>query len=251
MATDTKGTLTVDELLRLAREDLDRSSLGSAEKFLEQAVLMNNQVADTFYLLGQVYVKKGKFKKAALAFERATVLDPFHTDAAIALSGLFNDLGRYREGAEVFSRTKRRLGSHQPGHDPRINQGLSEQHYQLGLSYVRFERFQEAHHEFTKALNLSPDNHTYAIQMAKCLSKSGDKEGAADLLRKTLQKSPKNVDAKVQMGVLHWSTGKLNEAHREWIEALSIDPNHKAAQMYLNMYESKSSSSAAPPPIPS
>ena len=250
MPTDTKGSITVDELLRLAREDLDRSSLTSAEKFLEQAVLMNNQVAETFYLLGQVYVKKGKFKKGALAFERATALDPFHTDAAIALSGLFNDLGRYKEGADVFSKTKRRLGAHQPGFDPRINQTLAEQHYALGLSYMRFERFQEAHHEFTKALNLGPDNSLYAIQMAKCLSKSGDKEGAADLLRKTLQKSPKNVEAKVQMGVLHWSNGKLNDAHREWSESIALDPNNKTAQMYLSMYESKKASPGTPPQLP-
>lgn len=92
---------TIDDLLRLAREDISRNSLTSAEKTLEQAILLNNQSPDAFHLLGFVYSKKGKFKKAILAFQKALSLDPTHTEAAIALSSLYNDVGRYREGADV------------------------------------------------------------------------------------------------------------------------------------------------------
>ena len=64
---DTRAT-NIEELLRLAREDLARNSLTSAEKSLEQAILLNNQIPEAFHLLGYVYTKKGKFKKAILAF---------------------------------------------------------------------------------------------------------------------------------------------------------------------------------------
>lgn len=227
----------VEDLLRLAKEDISRNSLTSAEKTLEQAILMNNQVADAFHLLGYVYAKRGKFKKAILAFQKALNLDPFHTEAAIALSGLYNDVGKYKEGAAVFYKTKKRLDRTLPGHDPRINQNLAQRHYELGILYQRFERFQEAHHEFAKALNLEPDNIGAAVQMAKCLSKTGDKPAAIGFLKKTLESHPKSVEAKVQLGVLYHSQQQLKEAHREWQEALSLDPENKSAQMYMSMLE--------------
>lgn len=228
---------TVEDLLKLAKEDIARSRISSAEKTLEQAILMNSQVAESFYLLGQVYTKSGKFKKAILAFRKSLNLDPFFTDAAIALSSLYNDVGKYREGAHVFNAAKKRLEKTQPGHDPRINEKLARKHYELGLTYMQFERFLEAHHEFTKALNLQPDNVSSAVQMAKCLSKSGDKSAAVTLLKKTLETHPKNVEAKVQLGILYHSQQRLGEAQREWSEALAMDPENKSAQMYLGMFE--------------
>jgi tetratricopeptide (TPR) repeat protein len=228
---------TVEDLLRLAREDLARNSVSTAEKSLEQVIVQNNQIPEAFYLLGHVYTRKGKFKKAILSFERALKLDPFHTEAAIALSSLYNDVGKYKEGAQVFYKTKKRLDRTLPGHDPRINQSLAKRHYELGLLYMRFERFQEAHHEFLKTFNLDPENVLGAVQMAKCLSKLGDKEAAINLLRKALQDNPRSVEARIQLGILLHAQQRVKDAYREWQEALSVDPDNKSALMYLGMFD--------------
>lgn len=238
----------LDNLLRMAREDLSRSSLNSAEKNLEQAILINNQAPDVFHLLGHVYTKKGKFKKAVLAFERALALDPCHTEAAISLSSLYNDMGKYKEGANVYGKAKKRLERLQPGHDPRINVQLAAKHSELGALYLRYERFLEAHHEFAKALNLEPENVPAALAMAKCLSRTGDKEGAAGLLRKTLDTHPRCVDAKVQLGVLYHTLKRLPEAHQQWQESLTMDPDNKLAQMYLSMLTETPQPRPAPRP---
>ncbi|NBV49897.1 tetratricopeptide repeat protein [bacterium] len=216
---------SVESLVRMAQEDLARSSLNSAEKILEQAVLVNNQVPEVFHLLGHVYTKKGKFKKATLAFERA--------------SSLYNDMGKYKEGAQVFSKTKKRLEKLQPGFDPRINKQLSEKHAELGAFYMRYERFREAYHEFAKALNLEPDNLQYHLQMGKCLFRTGDKEGALALLRKAVEKHPKSPDLKIQLGICYHTQKRLAEAQREWMEAQALDPENKMAQMYLSMLETE------------
>lgn len=229
--------VSVEDLLRVAREDLGRSSLTSAEKSLEQAILLNNQVAEAFHLLGLVYSKKGKFKKAILALEKALALDPFHTDAAIALSSLYNDTGRYKEGAGVFQKTKKRLERTLPGYDPKINFGLAVKHVELGNLYVRYERFNEAYHEFSKAYALDAENTFSCIQMAKCLSKTGDKEGGIVLLQKALDKEPKNAEARIQLGILYHSQQRLRDAYKEWQEALALEPENKSAQMYLSMFE--------------
>lgn len=228
---------SVDTLLQMAREDLARSSHNSAEKILEQAVLVNNQSAEVFYLLGQVYTKKGKFKKAALAFERTLNLDPFHTEASIALSSLYNDMGKYKEGAQVFSKAKKSLRNLQPGFDPRINQQLSKKHAELGAFYIRYERFREAYHEFTKALNLEPENLQNHLQMAKCLFKTGEREAAFAALKKASEKHPKSAEVKIQLGICYHTQKRFAEAQREWSEAQALDPNNQMAQMYLNMLD--------------
>ncbi|MBI3293795.1 MAG: tetratricopeptide repeat protein [Deltaproteobacteria bacterium] len=229
--------VAVEELLRLAREDLSRNSLSSAEKYLEQLLLINNQYPDAYHLLGYVYAKKGKFKKALLSFERALSLDPFHTDSAVALSSLYNDLGKYKEGAEIFQSTKRRLERAQPGFDPRINLDLARKHFELGQTYMRYERFQEAHHEFAKAMNLEPDNLENSIYMARCLGKTGNKDGAIQILKKTLETHPKSTEARIQLGILYHSQHRLREAHREWQDALALDPENQSAQMYMSMFD--------------
>lgn len=228
---------SVESLIRMAQEDLARSSLNSAEKILEQAVLVNNQAPEVFHLLGHVYTKKGKFKKAALAFERTLNLDPFHTEAAIALSSLYNDMGKYQEGAQVYSRTKKRLERLQPGYDPRINKQLSQKHAELGTFYMRYERFREAYHEFAKAINLDPDNLQYTLQLGKCLFKTGDKDGAVLVLRKALETHPKSTELKIQLGICYHTQKRLAEAQREWLEAQSLEPDNKLVQMYLSMLE--------------
>lgn len=239
---------TVEDLLQLAREDLNRNQLTSAERNLEQAILNNNQSSEAFQLLGHVYSKRGKFKKGILAFKKALILDPANTEAAIALSTLQNDVGNYKDAAVVYSTARKRLEHTQPGFDPRINQGLAKSHFNLGMSYMKYERFLEAHHEFSKAFNLEPDNIASAIQMARCLSKTGNKEGALSLLKKAAEGNPKHVEAKIQIGILYHSLKKLREAYREWKEALLLDPANKSAQMYLSMFEYESSSPSATAP---
>ncbi len=231
------STQTLEELLSLAREDLNRNQLSTAEKNLEQAILLNNQSPEAFNLLGHVYTKKGKFKKAILAFKKSLVLDPSHTEAAIALSSLQNDVGNYKEAAIVYQNAKRRLENTQPGFDPRINQALAKSHFTIGVSYMKFERFLEAHHEFSKSFQLDPENNFSAIQMARCLSKTGNKEWALNLLKKATESHPKDVGAKIQLGILYHSLKKLKEAYRQWSEALLLDPENKSAQMYLSMFE--------------
>lgn len=234
-------THSLEDLLQLAKEDINRNQISTAEKNLEQAILINNQSPEAFHLLGNVYTKRGKFKKAILAFKKALVLDPSHTEAAIALSSLQNDVGNYKEAAAIYQNARKRLENTQPGFDPRINQSLAKSHFSLGLSYMKYERFLEAHHEFSKAFNLDPENIQSAIQMARCLSKTGNKEGALGLLKKALESQPKHVEAKIQLGILYHSLRKLKEAYREWKEAILLDPENKSAQMYLSMFDYETS----------
>jgi len=233
----TMRSMNVDDLLQHAKEDLNRNRLGSAEKTLEQAVLLNNQVPEAFYLLGHVYSKTGKLKKAIRAFERTLSLDPSHTDAAIAVSSLYNDVGKYDDGASIFLKTKKRLERVDAGYDPRINRGLAFHHFELGNEYMKYERFSEAQSEFSKAVNLEPGNVSALLAKAKCMAKLGDRDGAILLLRNLIELHSDCVGAKVQLGLMYHGKKQLDEAFREWNEALALDPENRLAQMYVSMFD--------------
>lgn len=234
---------SLEELLRMAREDIARSNLSGAEKALEQVLAIDQRCSEAYHLLGCVYSKRGKFKKATVAFQNALHIDPFLTEAAIALSSLFNDVGKYREGAAVFYQAKKHLDKVPPGHDPKINRSLAQKHHELGLLYMRFERFAEANHEFNKALNLDPKNEAVSIQIAKSLAKLGDRGAAEAFLKQTIAQNPRSAEARIQLGILLHSKQQVREAQREWQDALLIDPTNRQAQMYLNMVDLPSSSS--------
>ncbi len=221
----------------MAREDIARSSLSSAEKTLEQALGLNNRSAEAFHLLGCVYSKRGKFKKATVAFQNALHLDPYFTEAAIALSSLYNDVGKYREGAEVFYQAKEHLDNLPPGQDPKINRSLSQKHFELGMLYMRFERFSEANHEFNKALNLDANNLDTSIQIAKSLAKMGDRSAAITFLKQIIGQHPRCLEARIQLGIQLHAQQQIREAQREWKDALALDPGNKQAKMYLNMVD--------------
>lgn len=231
------GSPTIDDLLRIAREDIARNRLSAAEKALEQAILMDPQVAEAFHQLGCVYHKKGKFKKAMHTFQRALDIDPTHTEASIALSGLFNDTGKYQEGAATFLRAKKRLEGIVPGHDPRINQQLAEKHYEIAMLYCQFERYREAQTELTKAIQLGPDSITYGVQLGKVLAKSGEKEKALQFLKRLLEDFPNSPELRIQLGIIYYSQKRMSEAKREWEEAIALDPENRSAQMYMGIFD--------------
>ena len=61
---ETSRGPTIEDLLRLAREDVTRNSLTNAEKTLEQAILMNNQVPDRVSSLGLRLFQAGKVQES-------------------------------------------------------------------------------------------------------------------------------------------------------------------------------------------
>ena len=121
-----------------------------------------------------MFIRKREIQKGDAGVRARAGTGPIPHGSRHRSKSLYNDVGRYKDGATVFFKAKKRLDRTLPGCDPRINQSLAERHYELGLLYMRFERFQEAHHEFAKALNLEPDNVDNAVQMAKCFAKSGE-----------------------------------------------------------------------------
>ncbi len=228
---------TFEDLLALAKVEIKRNDTDKAISLLERAILLNNQRPEPFQLLGEVFVKLGELHKAIEYFERTLNLNPTNTEVAISLSSLLNDIGHYREAQAVYEKTKIRFDHLPYNEDPTINQDLAEHHYALGLLYLRYERFEEAEYQFKTSLRLFPSHTASAMALSKCLMQTNQKQEALSLLERWIQLCPRDIELRIQRGLIYFSDKDLSAAHREWTEAARISPGNKKVLMYLKMVE--------------
>src|SRR5690606_29020288 len=96
-------------------------------------------------------------------------------DAAISLSVIYNDIGKYEEAKAIFEKANNQVkNTQQQGvSDPHLNKKFSLKHYELAAMYASYGRMDEALFEYNKAVTLDPDNLEIRIKVAKAYTKKG------------------------------------------------------------------------------
>ena len=201
--------------IQLAKDRLKVKSFQEAKDYLLKAIQQNNLGAESYYLLGNIYHEKGKFTQAIEAYKKALSLKPNYTDAAISLSVLYNDLGKYEEGRLIFNRAKKQVHSVDRVEDSYINENLAQKHIELGQMYESYGRHEEALQEFEKALSLH-EKPEIAIHIAKLYEKQGALSEALKVLKTTKASHPDFIPAYIQLGLTYYAQGKMIEATHEW-----------------------------------
>ncbi|MFN8371083.1 MAG: tetratricopeptide repeat protein [Bacteriovoracaceae bacterium] len=228
------------ELLQKAKVCLSKGELTNAQMIYDEVVNQNENCAEAYFNLANIFHIQGNLGKAIKSFKKTLDLDPNHTDAAISLSVIYNDIGKYDEAKVIFERAndrikKRSQGGATTSGDVHINKKFSLKHLELGELYFSYNRYDEALFEYNKVVSLDPENIEVRIKIAKTLAKKGFTSRAFDELRKIKNEYPSYIPARVAMGVLYYANGNIVEAQTEWQRVLSKDPYNKEASMYLNL----------------
>ncbi|MFC2074643.1 tetratricopeptide repeat protein [Bdellovibrionota bacterium] len=224
-----------EELIKRGKEFLRKQDLAEAERCFLNALKENNSSSEAFAQLGNLYYDQGKFNRAISAFQRTLQIDPHHTDAAISLSVLYNDIGRYEEAEIVFLRAREAIERKRDGRDPFIDNKIARKHAEVGDLYTKYRRYDEALEEYIKAFTLKEDFPQVKLKMAKIFELRGQHHKALRELKKLKTVNSDYLPARIQLGLLHYSKGKVIEAIKEWEKVLDRDPSHQEAQMYLRM----------------
>tara|TARA_R110002072_G_scaffold288917_1_gene455353 strand:- start:25396 stop:26139 length:744 start_codon:yes stop_codon:yes gene_type:complete len=233
----------VTELLNLSKESYGKSEYKKAMVYLEDIIDMAPQdkdtLAQTYYLIGNIFHIKGEIGKAIKAFNKVLELDPSHTDASISLSVLYNDIGHYESAKKVFNQANERVKAKPMAdsqlEDKHINKKFSDKHYELAEMYSTYNRYDEALFEYNKASVLSPENLEIRIKVAKIYAKKNFINKAIDELMQLKNEHPTYLEARVALGILYYGNGKILEAQSEWERVLSKEPHNQEAGMYLNL----------------
>ncbi len=234
------------DLMGKGKIALNKGEYQLAQAYFSEVVQINDKNAEAFFYLANIFHLNGEIGKAIKAFKIVLRLDPCHTDAAISLSVLYNDIGRYEEAKVIFERANERVKQRKTGaavEDTHVNKKFAYKHYELAEMYLTYQRFDEALFEYNKAIGLDPDNLEARIKLAKTYAKKGFMSKAFDELRKLKNEHPGHLPARLALGILYYGNGKIIEAQQEWEKVLSKDPHHKEAAMYLNLSKTASETS--------
>ena len=243
------------ELLHQGKECFRRKEYKKSIQFfgeiIETKEVEKNLLIEAYFHLASIFHLQGEIGKAIKAFNKVLGLEPAHTDAAISLSVLYNDIGRYDEAKKIFDRANARVkkGSAPSGNfeDQHINHKFSHKHYELAEMYMTYQRFDEALFEYNKAVKLNPDNLEARLKVAKVYAKKNFAHKAVDELKKLKNEFPHYLPARNALGILYYGSGHILEARNEWERVISKDPKNQEARMYMNLSKTATETSVRPP----
>ena len=229
--------IKMSDLMKKAKEAFQKNDLKTASLLLNEVIEQNPQSTEAFFYLANVFHLRGELGKAVKGFQRVLELDSHHTDAAISLSVIYNDIGKYEEAKAIFEKANNQVKNTQGQglSDPHLNRKFSLKHYEIGEMYASYSRYEEALFEYNKAVNLDPDNLELRIKIAKTYTKKGFTSKAFEELKRLKNEQPGYMPARIALGLLYYGNGNIIEAQAEWQNALSRDPDHAEAQMYLSL----------------
>lgn len=168
-------------------------------------------------------------------FEEALAINPNYTEAALNLAVTYNDLGRYDEAKKIYQAALAK-GAESPGKlDPFVKGKIANLHAEVAQAYIDVGMIADAKHELRKAVLLCPTFADLRLRLANLYRQSGDLDAAKFELEEAVASRPRYVPAWVALGVTMLAKGDGAAAVRAWEHAIELEPDHKAAQMYLRM----------------
>lgn len=241
-------SMKIQSQLDSAKALIEKGKRADAQKILNELLedIDNNDQSEIYFMLGNIFHLNGEIGKAIKAFNKVLVIEPSHTDAAISLSVLYNDIGHYEEAKKVFEQANERVRAKTSGEkivDKHISKKFAAKHYELAELYVTYGRFDEALFEYNKASSLDMENLEIRIKIAKVYAKKNFIGKAFEELKKLKIENPNYIQARISLGVLYYGSGKILEAQSEWQQVLSKEPFNKEANMYMNLSKTASETS--------
>lgn len=232
---------------RLIQELLSRRDFTSAKPLIDAQLQENPEHSDYRYYLGVYHYFRGSLGESIVELEKSLKSNPRNTDAAICLSVLFNDIGRYADAKRVFEQANQSITDPLIGGRDQleIDRKFAIKHLELADLYFRYKRFDEAIEEYSKAALLNPTSVDIRIKRAKALSKKGYVTRAVQELQQLKSTFPKYATLGIQLGLLHFSQNNYIEAESEWTSVLGYEPENREALTYLELLKKKISGNTA------
>lgn len=194
--------------------------------------------ADVHNKVGVIYHNKGIPENAIASFEKALKVNPSYTEAAINLSIVYNELGKYEEASKIFHMAVKTVSKARKIKDPYIEGKLANEHAHLGSQYYDLGRYKEAIIEYKKALKLRPWFADIITQLGIAYRDNGEFEKAIETFQKAIEINQRHLPAVINLGITYYMMGFVDLALREWKNALAIDPDNRDARVYISLVSS-------------
>ena len=183
-----------------------------------------NMEAYTLYLKGRFLWnkrdKEGVLESVKL-FHEAIRIDPDYARAYSGLADAFYIAGTFgfMDRADGLARSKEAATR-----ALELDDTLAEAHASLGVNYWDDLRFDEAHREFRRAIELNPGYATAHHWYFACLLDMGMRKEAAEEIEKAHELDPLSTVITYNVGAMHLYCGRLDEAIAIYDKLIEKDP---------------------------
>ena len=190
----------------------------------KHALDINPDYSNAWNIMGNGYLGKREFGKAADAFRKALEKQPYFTDARFNLGRALLESGKSEDALAQFEAVLEQTpnnvhaltckadvlaGKHLPAEAAELYQkalGLNPDyapaHTGLGRLYRQLEHFDEALACFKRAIELNPDSIEALMYAGETFRKLGQHEAAAAAFRDVLTIDPDNAQAKFHLATV-------------------------------------------------
>ena len=157
-----------------------RKSMKEAEQLAQRALELDDSLADTHVLLGNIYLMNGQYQQAMEAGERALTLEPNGADVNALLGLMLRYLGRPEKAISVLEKAIR-LNPIPP----------AWYLYNIGDAYRLAGLYDLAIASFKKALELNPDYFLAKVYLAATYGETGREEEGRRVADEVLRMNPR------------------------------------------------------------
>lgn len=204
----------------LAKENYDKAIIE-----IRNALQIDPNLAEAYYLLGEVETKRGNLSQAYGAFARAAELDPENLKAQIALTRLYlvgNDVAKAAETAEFIL-------ARRPG-DP-------EARLVKASILSRQGNDQAALKQASDILSANPGQAEAAAFVAVICVKLGQTQRAIDVLQRAVEVDPKkNVALRQKLAEIYATENQIDKAEAQLREMIAAEPDNLRHRVLLSQF---------------
>jgi Tfp pilus assembly protein PilF len=199
----------------------DRAAFDKALAEYVAGQLFNAERPEMHANLGALYLERGQRDAARAAYEKAILIDPTFTPAAVALAELTRRAGDEAGAQAILQKAQA------------ANPKSGEVAHALGLSLIRQKRVVDALPKLREAAGLEPNEPRFAYVYAIALHDTGQPEAAIDVLKGALARRPFDRESLMALASYEVEAKDFSAALANVETLAKLEPENAEIQRFL------------------
>jgi len=223
--------------MRLGHLYKDSGDITKAIEYATSGLNLDPENLDYKYVMGSLLLLNGEPEVSLPYFQAVTSKRPWHYWSHHNLGQALYRIGNEAEGQHYMDMAKELQKGIQEVENWRNLANMNPDQFMLwvnlGNSLKNMGRIQEAKDAYLVAISLSPMSFALQNNIANLCLMDGDTAQAIIRYKAILSLDSTLVDIWLNLGVVHASAGRKNDARQAWAKGLEYDPVNKTLRDYL------------------
>ncbi len=195
-----------------------------ASEDTEQAIVINENLADAFVFRAELFIRESEYGKAAEEVEKAIAKDENNIDAYLVKGYIQTRQGLTEEAEKDYAKAEK------------IDKNYPRLYVERGLHYVIEDKFEKAIKDYNKAIELDPRYEIAYSLLGFAYGQQDKYNEAKEQFEKAIEIYPEFPHAYINYGDILIQQGKFDKALEKFKEAEKIDPEYAPMKIGMGNY---------------